>query len=93
MADYQLTASEEPCIIRRTEDDAFIPPDPANRDYVEYLAWVEEGGVPDPYEPPAPTPEVLTPAQEVAFDHENRLLAIEGLPPMTLDDFMTKKMT
>ena len=32
MAEYQLTATEEPCIVIRTEDDASIPPDMANRD-------------------------------------------------------------
>ena len=37
MADYQLTASEEPCAVIRTEDSACIPPDEANRDYAEYL--------------------------------------------------------
>ena len=36
MADYQLTASEEPCAVIRTEDGACIPPDEANRDYAEY---------------------------------------------------------
>lgn len=51
MAKYQLTASEQ--IIIRTADGAHIPDDPANRDYQEYLQWVEDGGVPDPYIKPA----------------------------------------
>ena len=29
--------------ILRKEDNAFIPFDPDNRDYQEYLAWVAEG--------------------------------------------------
>ena len=33
MADYQLTAPEEPCTILRSRDNASIPPDMANRDY------------------------------------------------------------
>ena len=56
MADYALTANEH--TILRTADQAFIPDDPANRDYQEYLAWQAAGGVPEPYAaPPAPAPE------------------------------------
>ncbi len=29
-------------------DNAFIPFDPANTDYVAYLKWLEEGNVPEP---------------------------------------------
>jgi len=32
--------------IFRTEDSAFIPADPANTDYQQYLAWVAEGNEP-----------------------------------------------
>ena len=32
--------------ILRIEDNAFIPFDPANKDYVEYLKFLEDGGVP-----------------------------------------------
>lgn len=52
MSEYQLTTSEEPCAVIRTEDGACIPPDPANRDYAEYTKWKDDGGVPDPYQPP-----------------------------------------
>jgi hypothetical protein len=34
--------------VRRLSDNAFIPFDPANTDYVAYLAWVEAGNVPLP---------------------------------------------
>ena len=34
--------------IFRIEDNAFIPFDPANRDYQEYLKWVAEGNEPLP---------------------------------------------
>ena len=49
---YQLTTGTT---ILRTSDGAFIPPDPANRDFAAYLAWLEAGNTPDPApEPPAP---------------------------------------
>ncbi len=47
---YTLTANEN--IIVRDEDQAFIPADEANVDYVEYLWWLYDGGVPTPYAPP-----------------------------------------
>jgi hypothetical protein len=36
----------------RLEDGAFIPFDPANTDYQEYLEWVADGGVPEPADTP-----------------------------------------
>ena len=35
-------------MIKRLEDNAFIPFDPANTDYQEYLKWVAEGNTPEP---------------------------------------------
>ena len=49
---YSLTANTT--ILR--SDGASIPPDPANSDYVQYLAWVAAGNTPTPYVALAPTP-------------------------------------
>lgn len=38
----------EPRVVIRLADNAFIPFDPANTDYAEYLKWVEAGNTPLP---------------------------------------------
>lgn len=50
---YQLLAnprqkSELLMGIKRVADNAFIPMDPANTDYQEYLKWLADGNVPLP---------------------------------------------
>jgi len=50
---YQLIYSDRekrvvPHSILRLADNAFIPFDPANRDYAEYLEWLAEGNEPLP---------------------------------------------
>jgi hypothetical protein len=37
-----------PAVILRTTDGSWIPTDPANADYQEYLEWVAEGNTPEP---------------------------------------------
>jgi hypothetical protein len=58
---YQLTTGDT---ILRTTDGAFIPPDPANTDYADYLVWLEEGNTPEPAPEPEPAP-VLTTEQKL----------------------------
>lgn len=53
---YQLTTGDT---ILRLADNAFIPQDPANTDYREYLAWVDEGNTPEPAPVPAPQPDYI----------------------------------
>ena len=50
---YQLTTSTS---IKRLSDGAFIPNDPGNRDYREYLDWLEAGNTPEPAPAPPPPP-------------------------------------
>ena len=38
--------------IKRLADNAFIPFDPANTDYQDYLEWIAEGNVPLPADEP-----------------------------------------
>jgi hypothetical protein len=59
---YQLTTSTS---IIRLSDGAFIPNDPGNCDYREYLEWVEAGNTPEPAPVPPVSP-VLTPAEKLA---------------------------
>jgi hypothetical protein len=58
---YQLTQTE---IIKSLSDNTFIPPDPANSDYQQYLKWLEEGNEPLPPDPII-EPEPLTPQQKL----------------------------
>jgi len=60
---YQLTTSTS---IIRLSDGAFIPPDPGNTDYREYLDWLKAGNTPEPAAAPLPPPPPPTPAERLA---------------------------
>ena len=54
---YQLTSGDS---ILRLSDNACIPQAPGNRDYREYLEWLEAGNTPEPAPaPPAPGPDYI----------------------------------
>ncbi len=58
---YKLTDNTT---IFRIEDNASIPADPANSDYIEYLEWVEEGNTAEAADvPPDPTYKELRAAE------------------------------
>lgn len=54
---YQLTTSTS---IKRLSDGATIPNDPGNRDYREYLDWLDAGNTPEPAPAPPPPPPSYT---------------------------------
>ena len=49
---YCKTPTTEHNGVKRLSDNAYIPFDPANADYQEYLEWVADGGVPEPADTP-----------------------------------------
>jgi len=87
---YKLT--NEPNVIVRLTDGAHIPADPNNRDYADYLAWLDAGGV---TEEANPVPVSLPPISDRQFfqqlailaliSEDDALLACEGKIPASLD--------
>jgi len=60
-SEYQLVAQLPGMTmqtVQRMRDHAFVPFDPANRDYQQYLEWKEAGNEPDPV--PEPHVEIRT---------------------------------
>ena len=50
MYKLQFNLYTEPTSVIRLSDNAVIPFDPQNRDYADYLKWLEEGNVVEPAE-------------------------------------------
>jgi hypothetical protein len=55
MSTYHVHTSEDgETVVRNISEAGLIrcfPADPANTDYVAFLAWVEAGNTPEPWEP------------------------------------------
>jgi hypothetical protein len=64
-------------MIQRDHDGAFIPADPDNIDYQEYLAWYEEGNEPKSATPPETTLPETVPVEDRVDDLEARVDQIE----------------
>jgi hypothetical protein len=50
---YQLAQTLNGQMVVRVTDNAWIPADPANSDYQQYLAWVAEGNTAEEWSPNA----------------------------------------
>jgi hypothetical protein len=102
MAEYKLSSNNT---VLRVADNVFIPIDPLNTDYAEFLRWTAAGGVADPYTggpvPPPATPVVdanaridagiLAAAATLQAAH-NAIDAIpsSGAPPARLDALLAQ---
>lgn len=64
----------------RLSDTAFIPTNNGTPEWGEYLQWLENGNVPEPYgEPPTPIPSAVTMRQaREALIRRGLLSAVEG---------------
>jgi hypothetical protein len=62
-----------------------------NRDSLTEAQNVTLDGVIEAHDPTAMPPPKPPPEDVVLYDHENRLRAIEGVPPLSLGDFVQKK--
>ena len=66
-------------LIVRDEDGAFIPFDPANVDYQEFLAWLDEGNEPTPTTPPAVTLPEAVPVEDRVATLEEQVANLEAM--------------
>lgn len=68
---YKLTNTTS---IIRLSDNAYIPADPANTDYANYLAWLAEGNTPEPSDVPDPRLSILNQIAELEASTTQRRL-------------------
>jgi hypothetical protein len=74
---YKLTQNNDSII--RISDQAFIPMVGGNRDYQEYLEWLDQGNTPEPADPVViPVPTMITMRQcRLQLLADNDLTAVE----------------
>lgn len=84
MATYKLTNRD---VILLPEKNLSIPASLQNKDYVDYLAWVDAGNTPDPADPEPQRETALTPSQQIilADGVDVALVTITGEPGATVD--------
>jgi hypothetical protein len=83
---YQLTTSDT---ILRLTDNAYIPQAPGNRDYREYLDWLEEGNTPEPAptpSPPPPEPTIDQKLSSIGLTPLDLVAVLEGASGVTIAD-------
>lgn len=101
MSNYALIDSDGLIVNRIVLDDTGAWEVPEGHSIVEETdAAINIGGTyidgvytppPEPPAPPMPPrSEPTPPATAILFDHENRIRAFEGQPPLTLGDFTAK---
>ena len=92
MSLYQLT----PGGVLRTTDGANIPPDANNKDWRDFLAWKDAGGMPDPIDPA-----YASQAAELASKQADRaaaradalVTALASKTPAQIDTYIVNNVT
>jgi hypothetical protein len=71
----------------KRSDGVTIPSDQYNRDYLEFLAWVEVGNAPEPAEPTSARELTLSPSQQIilADGVDAAVIVVAGEPGATID--------
>lgn len=70
------------CFIRES-DGAYIPKDITNRDYIEYLKWVDEGNVPARGDP--------IPKSQMSDEKKAAILLLKLSNPVSEEDIAAKE--
>jgi acyl-CoA reductase-like NAD-dependent aldehyde dehydrogenase len=86
-------------VIKRLIDDLFIPVDPKNADYLEFLKWKLAGNTPSPADPP--TPEQIAEAAQIAKDAADssaakayaKLTALKNMSPSQVQAWVSNNVT